>query len=76
VLGETHGIAETANAILSLVRRLGIRSLGLEWSFDEVGAVVDDVVVTGASTSMRSGRFPPAAISSLSAVASPQVTSP
>ena len=47
VLGETHGIAETANTILTLVRALGIRSLGLEWSFDEVGELVDEAVATG-----------------------------
>jgi len=47
VLGESHGIAQTASAILTLVRRLGIRSLALEWSFDEVSEVVDDVVATG-----------------------------
>jgi hypothetical protein len=47
VLGESHGIAETASAILTLVRLLGIRSLGLEWSYDEVGAVVDDCVSRG-----------------------------
>ncbi len=47
VLGELHGIAETASTILTLVRRLGIGSLGLEWSFDEVGELVEDVVATG-----------------------------
>lgn len=47
MVGESHGVAETANAILTLVRRLGVRSLGLEWSFDEVGELVDDVVTTG-----------------------------
>ena len=40
MLGQLHGIAETANAILTLVRALGIRSLGLEWSFDEVGELI------------------------------------
>jgi hypothetical protein len=47
VLGESHGIAATANAILALVRRLGARALALEWSHDEVGEVVEAVVSTG-----------------------------
>jgi hypothetical protein len=47
VLGESHGIAETASAILTLVRALGIRSLALEWSFDEVGGLVRNAVETG-----------------------------
>ncbi|HWN21668.1 MAG TPA: hypothetical protein VNP93_06820 [Gaiellaceae bacterium] len=47
MLGESHGIAETATAILSLVRALGIRSLALEWSFDEVGGLVRNAVETG-----------------------------
>lgn len=47
MLGESHGIAETAGAILTLVRALGIRSLALEWSFDEVGDVVQGAVATG-----------------------------
>jgi len=47
VVGELHGIAETASAILTLVRGLGIRSLALEWSFDEVGHLARGVVETG-----------------------------
>ena len=47
MLGESHGIAETASAILTLVRALGIRSLALEWSFDEVGELVRGAVATG-----------------------------
>ncbi|MEJ7567190.1 MAG: hypothetical protein WKF41_02895 [Gaiellaceae bacterium] len=47
MLGESHGIAETANALLSLVRRLDIRSLALEWSYDEVGDVVQSVFDSG-----------------------------
>ena len=47
VLGESHGIAETASAILTLVERLGVRVLALEWSFDEVGELLADVVATG-----------------------------
>ncbi len=47
MLGESHGIAETASAILTLVRTLGIRSLALEWSFDEVGGLVQHAVETG-----------------------------
>jgi hypothetical protein len=47
VLGESHGNAETASAILSLVRALGIHSLALEWSFDEVGGLVRNAVATG-----------------------------
>ena len=47
MLGESHGVAETAGAILTLVRALGIRSLALEWSFDEVGDVVRGAVATG-----------------------------
>ena len=60
VLGEFHGIAETASAILTLVRRLGVRVLGLEWSFNEVGAVLDEL--------MRTGRFDLDAIWSIPAV--------
>jgi hypothetical protein len=40
VLGESHGIAETANAVLALDRQLGVRALGLEWSHDETDEVV------------------------------------
>ena len=47
MLGETHGIAETANAILSVVRRLEVNALALEWSHDEVGDVVAGVFETG-----------------------------
>lgn len=47
MLGESHGLAETAGAILTLVRALGIRSLALEWSVDEVGDMVRDAVATG-----------------------------
>jgi len=47
LLGETHGIAETASAILSLVRRLDIRALALEWSYDEVDEVVQAVFEDG-----------------------------
>jgi erythromycin esterase-like protein len=47
LVGESHGIAETANAVLALVRRLGIRALALEWSHDEVEAAVQDVFETG-----------------------------
>ena len=47
MLGESHGVAETPRAILTLVRSLGVRSLALEWSFDEVGDVVRDAVASG-----------------------------
>jgi hypothetical protein len=47
VLGESHGIAETASAIITLVRALGVRSLALEWSFDEVGGLVRHALATG-----------------------------
>lgn len=47
VLGESHGVAETASAILTLVRALGIRSLALEWSFDEVGDLTRSAVENG-----------------------------
>ncbi len=47
MLGESHGIAETANAILALVRRLDVRALALEWSHDEVDDIVQAVFDTG-----------------------------
>ena len=47
VLGEFHGIAETANAVLALTRRLGVRALGFEWSYDETDAVVQGLFTTG-----------------------------
>jgi hypothetical protein len=47
VLGESHGIAETANALLALVRRLGVRALGFEWSYDETDEVVQGLFGAG-----------------------------
>ena len=47
MLGESHGIAETVSAILTLVRQLGVRALAFEWSHDEIDEVVQAVFATG-----------------------------
>jgi hypothetical protein len=47
VLGERHGVAETAAAVGALARELGARALAFEWSFDELGELVEDALSTG-----------------------------
>jgi hypothetical protein len=47
VLGESHGVADTPRAILTVMRRVGARALALEWSYDEVGEIVQALLSTG-----------------------------
>jgi hypothetical protein len=47
LLGETHGVSETPAALGALARELGARALALEWSFDELGGIVEDALATG-----------------------------
>lgn len=41
LLGERHGVVETSSVALTLMRRLKLRGLALEWSHDELGPFVD-----------------------------------
>lgn len=61
LLGETHGVAQTALAILGLAWRLGIRGLALEWSYDELDDVVQPVLSTGTVASDALWTLPPSA---------------
>jgi hypothetical protein len=61
LLGETHGIAQTPQAILGLASRLGIRALAFEWSYDEVGDIVQQVLSTGAVDLDALWTLPPSA---------------
>ena len=47
VLGERHGVAETPAAIAALARALGARALAFEWSYDELGELVEDALSSG-----------------------------
>jgi len=47
LLGEFHGVLQTPRAILSIARRLGIRTLAFEWSYDELDDVVQPALSTG-----------------------------
>jgi hypothetical protein len=58
LLGEVHGIAETPNAILGFVSRLGVRALALEWSHDELDDVVQPVRSSGRVASDELWRLP------------------
>jgi hypothetical protein len=51
LVGEPHGVAETPLAILGIARRLGVRALAFEWSYDELDEVVQPVRSTGAIAS-------------------------
>lgn len=61
LLGETHGVAQTPLAILGLARRLGVRALAFEWSYDELDDVVQPVLSTGTVASDALWRLPPSA---------------
>ncbi len=61
LLGEPHGVAQTALAILGLARRLGVPALALEWSYDELDDVVQPVLSTGTVASDLLWRLPPSA---------------
>lgn len=61
LLGEPHGIAQTPLAILGLARRLGVRALAFEWSYDELDDVVQQVLSTGTVASDALWRLPPSA---------------
>jgi hypothetical protein len=39
VVGEPHGAEQTAHVVLTLMRRLGLRGLALEWPEDELAAI-------------------------------------
>ena len=61
LLGEVHGVAQTSRAILGLARRLGVRALAFEWSYDELDDVVQPVLSTGSIASDALWRLPPSA---------------
>jgi hypothetical protein len=61
LLGEAHGVAQTPLAILGFARRLGVRSLAFEWSYDELDDVVQPVLSTGSVASDALWRLPPSA---------------
>lgn len=61
LLGEVHGVAQTPLAILGLARRLGVRALAFEWSYDELDDVVQPVLSTGTVASDALWRLPPSA---------------
>ncbi len=46
LLGEPHGVEETPRVLYALVRRLGVRGLAFEWSYDELPAPVLDLDLT------------------------------
>jgi hypothetical protein len=47
VLGERHGVAGTAGAVGALARALDVRALAFEWSYDELGELVEDALSSG-----------------------------
>jgi hypothetical protein len=46
LIGETHGVRENPLVLYTLMRRFGVRCLGLEWS-PELGSVIDDFIRCG-----------------------------
>jgi hypothetical protein len=61
LLGEVHGVAQTPLAILALSRRLGVRALAFEWSYDELDDVVQPVLATGTVAHDALWKLPPSA---------------
>jgi len=61
LLGEAHGVAQTPLAILGLTRRLGVRALAFEWSYDQLDDVVQPLLSTGSVASDALWRLPPSA---------------
>jgi hypothetical protein len=47
VVGELHGVAETAGILHALVTALGIRTIAFEWSHEETDDVVQSFLETG-----------------------------
>jgi hypothetical protein len=46
-VGEAHGVAQTPSVLYALARALDARGLALEWSYDEVGPVVERLASMG-----------------------------
>jgi hypothetical protein len=61
LLGEVHGVAQTPQAILGLVARLGVRALAFEWAHDELDDVVQPVLSSGTVASDELWRLPSSA---------------